>query len=354
MGRQLDGAAPLLPYYPQLDGLRALAVAGVLPQISSGPAMSTPATTGVTLFFTLSGYLITRLLLQERLATGGVDLRQFYGRRARRLGPALIAMLAVVAALSWVGSASLRPVLFSLVQVANIAQASGEHMGLLVHMWSLSMEEQFYLLWPAVLVIVVARARQPRVLLLTLLLAGAVASVSVRTALELQGAGAGRIMFAPDTRADAILLGCALAIAVDRMPARVARVCGPIGAVVLLAVLPAGPAGSWTLLPVALASAAVIWWVVTSRGRSRALRVLASPALVRIGRISYGIYVWHILAMTLVWPVAKPGVGLGLALAASSVVLAYLSDRFIERPFRRARRNHEDRPAVQQAPAVAL
>jgi peptidoglycan/LPS O-acetylase OafA/YrhL len=336
-----EDAAPSLPYYPHLDGLRALAVAGVLAQHCFVPGMSNAGTTGVTLFFTLSGFLITRLLLQERLASGRIDLRRFYKRRAQRLGPALLAMLAVVAVLSVVGALSMRPVLLSLLQVANIAEASGQNMGLLDHMWSLSMEEQFYLLWPALLLFLTRARRWDAIM--PLLGATAVASVIVRTALELHGAPAARIMLAPDTRADALLIGCALGIVVHRIPPRVARLSGLMGAVVLLAVLPAGPYGSWTLLPVALASAAVICWIVTSDGQSRGLRILATTPLVRVGRISYGIYLWHMLALTMLWPVASSGARLGLAAAASSVGLAYLSNRFIERPFLRSPSRNEER-----------
>lgn len=326
-----DSTAPSLPYYPQLDGLRALAVAGVVAQHSFVPGLSNAGTTGVTLFFTLSGFLITRLLLNERLASGGVDLMRFYKRRAQRLGPAFIAMLAVVTVLSIVGAAPMRPVPLSLLQVANVAQASGQNMGVLVHMWSLSMEEQFYLLWPALLLLLTRGRRWHATT--PLLVAAAMAFAALRTVLVLRGAPAGRIMFAPDTRADALLIGCALAMVVHRIPARVARLSGVAGSVVLLAVLPAGPFGSWTLLPVALATAAVICWIVRCNGQSRVLRVLASTPLVRVGRLSYGIYLWHVLAMTMVWPVTSPGAGLGLAVTAISTGLAYLSNRFIERPF---------------------
>ena len=144
-----------LGHRPGLDGLRGLAVLLVLAQHLGLPVFRGGGLVGVLLFFVLSGFLITWLLLDEHAATGRIDIRAFYVRRARRLLPAFVAMLAVV-----VGVAALvgnlggiaGPAIVAGAYVANWSHLFDIDMGPLNHTWSLSVEEQFYIVWPAVLI----------------------------------------------------------------------------------------------------------------------------------------------------------------------------------------------------------
>jgi peptidoglycan/LPS O-acetylase OafA/YrhL len=155
---------PRLSWMPALDGLRGIAVIAVMMFHTPGRAWLPGGSLGVDLFFVLSGFLITTLLLQEHVATGRISLRGFYVRRARRLLPAVVALLAIYAvvvtlapgdftgnpqagqvAVTYVAVATY---ILNVTQMAHLAVAPG-----LSHLWSLSVEEQFYLVWPALLVL---------------------------------------------------------------------------------------------------------------------------------------------------------------------------------------------------------
>src|SRR5918992_2342578 len=216
-----------LPYAPGLDGLRALAVIAVLlyhAELSWLPG----GFLGVEVFFVISGYLITALLLTEWWQHGRVDLKRFWIRRARRLLPALYLLLAVTlayAVLFLPGEvAGLRgDVIAALGYVTNWYLVLGnesyfEAIGrpsLLKHLWSLAVEEQFYLLWPPVLALGLGvgatRWRERRVLLVAL--AGAAASALLMALLYRPEVDPSRIYFGTDTRATGLLIGAALAFA---------------------------------------------------------------------------------------------------------------------------------------------
>src|SRR4051794_36677121 len=152
---------PRLAYHPALDGVRAFAVLGVI-ATHAGFSHLRAGGFGVYVFFVLSGYLITHLLATEREATGRLSLRRFYARRALRLLPALALLL--IASAVWAladggptAERTLRGIPFVALYVGNWANAAspigGDYdLGLLGHTWSLSVEEQFYLLWPLALI----------------------------------------------------------------------------------------------------------------------------------------------------------------------------------------------------------
>ena len=159
---------------PALDGLRAIAVCAVLIAHASYGHIS-GGFLGVEMFFVLSGYLITTLLLTERQQTGTLSLRHFYLRRAARLLPAL-GLVTLLALAMYASDPSLMPsgdVLASIPIVwlffSNWFAAAGDNLGLLQHTWSLGIEEQFYLLWPLAFVLITARLIRTRALMLTLL-----------------------------------------------------------------------------------------------------------------------------------------------------------------------------------------
>ena len=115
------------------------------------PRIARAGTVGVSVFFVLSGFLITRLLLEEHRATGAVRFGNFYARRALRLLPAMAVMLAIVGTWGAVSGEINAPVLWPALYLSNIAVASGVDVGVFTHTWSLALEEQFYLVWPLVL-----------------------------------------------------------------------------------------------------------------------------------------------------------------------------------------------------------
>jgi peptidoglycan/LPS O-acetylase OafA/YrhL len=371
------------PYQPGLDGVRALAVGAVL-VFHGGVAGLPGGFLGVDAFFVLSGFLITSLLLTERDGTGRIDLVRFWVRRARRLLPALLVLLVTVVVVSrFLLSAEELPALrwdalAALAYVANwrMADRGGDYFAQtapspLQHTWSLGIEEQFYLIWPLLLVLVLAvpvrrrrAAARPApdpdagpppvgrrwlALLLVVCCAGAVAS-AVAAALLYRPDDVNRAYYGTDTRAVALLVGCATALIVRYVVARrqVSRhivlgalaLVGAVGTGVLWATAEGNSRWLYKgeLVAGALAVAGVIAHVVVSPAGPTA-RVLALSPLVWIGRISYGLYLWH-------WPVFgwlnadQTGLGgprlLALRLAAT-VAVSVVSYVLVERPVRTGR-----------------
>ena len=201
---------------PVLDGLRALAILGVIVAHADVPFMLSAGGIGVTLFFVLSGFLITRLLVEERERIGRIDLRAFYARRLRRLVPPLVAFLAVVTALLVARGEPLWGVLSTLTFTTDVASLLRVPVHLVGHTWSLSLEEQFYVVWPVVLIAV---GRRHTRWLVTALSVGAVLVAGNRMLLDLRGVSLVRSFYSPDTRSDALLVGCILALVLPHLPA---------------------------------------------------------------------------------------------------------------------------------------
>jgi peptidoglycan/LPS O-acetylase OafA/YrhL len=210
-----------LPYVGALDGVRALAVAGVL-LYHGGVAWLPGGFLGVDLFFVLSGFLITSLLLAEREATGRIDLGRFWVRRARRLLPAAFAVIGVclvVVALLPPGEAARTraDALASLGYVNNWHQVLAERSyfesfgrpSLLEHLWSLAVEEQFYLLWPLLLGFGLSRLGRRRTAIVTLT-AAAASGLAMGLLFE-PGSDPSRVYFGTDTHASGLLAGALLA-----------------------------------------------------------------------------------------------------------------------------------------------
>ena len=221
---------PTIPYQPALDGLRGAAVAAVL--LFHGGHL-TGGYLGVDAFFVLSGYLITSLLVEELATTGTVSLLGFWGRRLRRLLPALLLVLLAVAAYAAVVApadqlAAIRgDALATLGYVANWRQVftGNDYFALfaspspLQHTWSLAIEEQFYLVWPLVMLALNRRRSARAVARRTLALSLVLAAASFVTMLALADpADNTRVYYGTDTRAASILIGAALAAWVAMRP----------------------------------------------------------------------------------------------------------------------------------------
>ena len=305
-----------------LDAVRGVAILLVLGVHSNQLLPS--GDLGVDLFFVLSGFLITSLIVSEHARTGGVSLRSFYARRARRLTPALAVMLTVYVTLA---GASLA-VLFGATYTSNIAQAFGGQFDQegLRHLWSLATEEQFYLFWPPILVVALRRDVRPRRLAGGLLVY-AVAAMVYRDLLLLGGAGAIRLWFSPDTHADGLALGCAAAIAymhgLIRPSPRSAAIAGIVGAIIVCFAWPSGLFFS-VAQPSFVACATLLLIVVATDPAAKVGRILDRKLLRSLGKISYGLYLWH-------WPIfVAVGWVAGLPIA---LVVSLISYRYVERPF---------------------
>lgn len=349
-----------LAHRPGLDGIRALAVTGVfLYHGRVGPFSG--GFLGVDVFFVLSGFLITSLLLREQAATGGIHLGHFWTARMRRLLPAALVVIAssllVTALFFSLDLPLLRgDALASALYINNWHQildnrsyfASFGRPSLLQHFWSLAIEEQFYLLWPPLLLLGLARLSRRTIGLLALI--AALVSGILMAVLFDPHADHTRIYYGTDTRAMPILIGVALAFVWPTMwgaralSPRVARVLSLVGGVGLLIV--AFAMTSWTdydqflyrggLAIVALGSALLI--ASASHPASLTGKLLGATPLVWIGSRSYGIYLWHWPVMALTRPQLDVHVGLMILVPAQAVLtiaLAHLSYRYVELPIRR-------------------
>lgn len=322
-----------LAYNPALDGLRAVAIALVIFSHAHAPLFD-GAFYGVDVFFVLSGFLITSLLLQELGSSGRVDYWRFYRRRFYRLMPALALFLAAYCLLApwlWPDLTDVySDALLSLLYLADYGIAFFDSPGTLLHMWSLAVEEHFYLLWPPLLALLVRRmphGRLWRAIALLLLLAWL-----WRVLWVVRGQAFYEIFFRFDTRATGLLLGSLLAALVREQPrwfqALRARLPHTLW-LVPVAVLLMGQAWDdmnvmvWGMSVVELASAAVLLAVLPPAGGALHDMLSARP-LVWVGRLSYGIYLWHYpvvryLRADLPWQVTVTlGFALSLALAALS------------------------------------
>lgn len=347
-----------MSYQPALDGLRAFAVLAVI-AYHMGYAWAPGGFLGVDLFFVLSGFLITSLLLVEWDGSGRVTLRRFWSRRARRLLPAVWLLLvaasvyAVIDLPAWELDRFRGDALASLFYVVNwrfvitgqsyFDIVSGP--SILRHLWSLAVEEQFYLLWPLVVFACLRFGRGSRRTLTTTTAAGVVAS-AVAMWLVFDPTSPSRAYFGTDTRAHTLLVGALLALALRRRAPRAGaerRAVHGLGAAAAVGVLVAW----WRLadtsaffyrggsLLYALAVAAVIASAVQPAGVLR--RILSPRPLRWVGQISYGVYLWH-------WPVIvvmtgeRTGIntftGLNLARLVVTFALASLSYYLVERPVR--------------------
>ncbi|GIK83283.1 MAG: acyltransferase [Alphaproteobacteria bacterium] len=345
-------------FLPTVQGVRAIAVILVV-LFHAWPAIVPGGYVGVDVFFVISGFLITRLLLREVEATGRIDFVAFYARRLRRLLPALVVVVLAVMAASWMLHAPLERKMLtssavaSLVYLSNVwfahqatdYLADDAHGNPLLHTWSLSVEEQFYLVWPALIWLVVAMAARAGVnahARMRIAFA-AVALVSLALCLGLAGYLRPWAFFGSPARAWEFAAGALVALWAGRAVPRTAGT--QMGQWVALASLlvaafffsSATPyPGIATVLPVAATCALLVSAV--GGGTGPIARTLAASPMAWLGNLSYAWYLWH-------WPVltfARDALGLGGLLATSaalavSLILAWGTYILVENPVRFAR-----------------
>jgi peptidoglycan/LPS O-acetylase OafA/YrhL len=348
-------------YQPELDGLRFYAFLGVfvdhslpfdasfycrfhLPVPWLWGSMAKSGASGVDLFFALSAFLITSLLLREQQQTGGISLHHFYLRRMLRIWPLYFLLIAVGVVLSKTVPHQHLPwyyVAGYLLFVGNWVHAAfGHPESVCSPLWTVSIEEQFYLIWP-----ILMKSLRRRGMIVAAMIAFLLATIS-RLGFMLAGWSGGFIYYGSISRCDSFALGILLALFADRLPrpSRGARVLllamGAAGWIVSSARLneQPGPVDMrmvWGRLVVSLSAGAMLYACLGSHSK-----LLRGDWVVRLGKISYGLYLLHLAAILMVLNLLHPRWGWqllatkGLAFAVT-VLLALASYRWVESPFLR-------------------
>ena len=375
-----SGSGSKLPYFPGLDGLRGIAVIAVL-LFHGGFSWAVGGYLGVSTFFTLSGFLITSLLLAERTTTRTVNLRAFWGRRLRRLMPASLAALVVVLAFGFMAATAAQQrnlggdVTAALLYVANWRFIiSGQSYADLfaapspvLHFWSLAIEEQFYLFYPLIAFLLLGRLKWDRWKFGRALMVLMAASLACTLFL---GYSHDRIYYGTDTRAFELLAGGVLGVLIysRRVTRRLARpgqhrsataVAGGVSLLICAWLWTHTPQTSdWLyhggLAVYSLLSCAVILATIIPFGPVS--RLMAMGGLRRVGELSYGIYVFH-------WPIFlwldadRTGLSiwpLFVLRVAVTVLVAVASYHLLEMPIRRRQMTLGGRSPLVFAPAIAV
>ena len=338
-------------HIPALNGIRGFAILVVM-LFHTGIQTFVGGFIGVDVFFVLSGFLITSLLVKEFDRLGHINLKNFYLRRILRLAPAFILLLLAVniASLLLLNRTQIKYTLIdsliALFYLSNWSWAFDIHRpNLLAHAWSLSIEEQFYLLWPLILMTLLRHIRS-RWRIVAVIFFCALAAWLLRIFLLTQGATFERVYTGLDTRADALLLGCGLGVLLssnllsDRWRNRLAQILPVLTPCCLLSLLYLCFTIEWHNLQlyywlffvIELLVAIIILDVFVAE-RSLVQRILGAKFLTWVGNISYGLYLWHYVVYKAIrilhgneWQVLIIG-------SCLTFFIAILSYRYLERPF---------------------
>jgi len=341
-----------MPYNPALDGVRALSILAVVFFHCRAP-WGSGGFLGVDLFFVLSGYLITSLLVAEE-RNGGIEIGAFYARRALRLYPTLLLLLlayVVLAPLLWPTEDRWLSAALSSLYVVDYAIPFWSHSSAVAHTWSLGVEEKFYLLWPFLLPFLL-RTRRP-----IAWLAGAFVAVTAWRYFVTLKWGWVQAYFCFDTRMSGILLGAIAALAgieVSRWVLAIA--CAALAIAVAVPIIPTTatsvPVEGVTLgITLGELAAFVLVCYVAKHAKTR---FLASRPLAYIGRLSYGIYLWHFPVVLLFRDVhSQPWWMTLCATVLFSFTMAALCLHLVDMPLRRwrERASREPRPLDNPMPS---
>jgi len=348
-------------YQPELDGLRFYAFLGVfvfhvlpsqgayyrslhlpMPVLWAGVVKAGGA--GVDLFFALSAFLITSLLLRERQETGGISLRRFYIRRILRIWPLYFLMIVLGAVLSHTMVTQRLPWYYIagyLLFVGNWVQAVfGSPRSICAPLWTVSIEEQFYLIWP-----VLVKALERRGMVIAGVFVFVAATVS-QMGIVLAGGSEGYIYYGSLSRCDSLVVGIMLALFAERLPKltsgpRVLLIFGGMSGSIVASAWFLDQQGSIDMravfgrLIISIASGAILYGSLYSRNS-----LVKGRWVVRLGKISYGLYVLHftgiLIMQILLHPASAGGMlaakGMGLIM---TIILALGSYRWVESPFLR-------------------
>jgi peptidoglycan/LPS O-acetylase OafA/YrhL len=340
-----------LGYRPELDGVRGISILLVL-GVHLTPRLVPGGYFGVEVFFVLSGFLITSLLLQEWQCTHSISIKDFYFRRALRLGPGLLLYLLLLGGYAVI---FLKPenakeiytgILWSLSYVSNwvIALQSDYPIGILAITWSLAVEEQFYLLWPLVLFLLLHKKVKPHWIIVAIGL-GVILIALHRGWLWKSGASFHRLYYATDTRADGLMLGCLIGCLVSWQALPRSRVfeiflkvlavlAGVVFAYLVMTIKSSNSILFQGVFSLASLAFGIVLTVLVLWPGSLVFHLLRFPPLVWIGRVSYGLYLWH-------WPVRGYVFGVTLQPSYRQILMALvlsfgitaISFYVVEKPF---------------------
>jgi peptidoglycan/LPS O-acetylase OafA/YrhL len=346
-----------LTFIPALDGVRAIAI--VLVVLHHTFRQFEGGRSGVDVFFVLSGFLISSLIVNEFDSTRAVSLKNFYKRRAYRLFPAAAALLVVVVAYATVTEAAhgkgipgsvYESALFAVLYITNWGWAFGAHLAApLVHLWSLAVEEQFYLLAP--IAFALALPRWSRQTVIRGLLVIGVIGVAWRAVLFAQDASLSRLRFGLDVHADGLIVGCMLGVAFASglAPRLFAGAAGKewigVAAVVGLGALSLNWYATWSGLeawgPTLWAAvSALLLCSVVGQTTGLHVRFLGLAPMRRVGKVSYALYLWHLPVLYYGFRALGPGTSMWVSVPicwAISYAFAEASFRFVETTAHRIR-----------------
>ncbi|MCU6434917.1 acyltransferase [Undibacterium sp. Jales W-56] len=342
-----------LPYritrVPELDGLRGIAILLVM-LFHMDIGIFNGGFIGVDIFFVLSGFLITSLLLKERSESSGNNLQLFYFRRFLRLVPGYLLLLLIYVLVNqfyFTGDERRSHVIdaaISLAWLSNWARAFGVHPpSYLGHTWSLSVEAQFYFIWP-ILLGLIANIAKPSRNLAKIILLFVLCIYAIRVYFIVSGATVDRLYNGLDTRADALLVGCCLSAHLssqqfEKTKMRIYELMNILLPVSVLYLTSACILLSWMdlslyyyhMLLIEISVAILI--VAIFLQKSELLRkILTNPVLVWIGSISYGLYLWHYPVYAFLRTMGYGQTSVVLAGSGLTFLAAFLSFRYIEKP----------------------
>ncbi|MBC1543774.1 acetyltransferase [Listeria sp. FSL L7-0233] len=348
-------------YVPSIDGLRALAVIAVI-AYHLNFSWAKGGFIGVDIFFVLSGYLITNILLTQWEKTQSLQLKQFWIRRFRRLIPAVYVMIVVVV----IYAVFFHPEILKNLRgdaIASFFYVSNwwfifhdvsyfDSFGLpspLKNLWSLAIEEQFYMIWPAFLLVFLKWVKNPKLLLKIVIGLGLLSAIWM-TILYVPGTDPSRVYYGTDTRAFDLLAGCALAFVwpftrlspvVPKKSKAVLNIAGTIsilGFILFTAFVSEYQPFLYRGGLLFVAILGVIMIATISHPASYLSKIFSFKPLRWIGTRSYGIYLWHYPIITLTTPVVEltqPNIWRAILQVAATFIIAELSFRFIETPIRK-------------------
>lgn len=354
-----------------LDGLRGISVL-IIMVFHTHPLWISGGFIGVDVFFVLSGFLITTLLLQERKQYGRIFFLSFYLRRLLRLAPALLLMLSILVPAYWLFTPAERALsyskeaAFALTYTSNWAVALDLYpMSHLRHTWSLAIEEQFYLIWPLLLTLICRTVQQKYRIGVCVLIW--LTLVLLRVWLAEQGAAIDRLYCGLDTRADALILGAITAFWYTGQLHQNKTLARRLSAVFFL---PATLTLGWFLyntnylyrelyywqMPVIQLCAAVVILHLTCARAGAARAFFQIPPLLYLGKISYGVYLWHVPVLLLVIDYKLPGHFMLICVVTGAMAAASASYYLVERPVLRLKKHLSAKhasPAATQVQARA-